>query len=162
MSYWAGFYERLFNFKEVRYFDIKGEYTGLTSKAMSAPDGQIRIPLNEESSKGSGQVEEFLMQFNGEGIQHIALYTDDLLKTFDHLKAAGLSVELRRQEPGNFSSIYPYIYPRKVPRYQAARLNCIKTKFVGSLINAQSGEILSLRQFMCAPIPSIESSTLAP
>ena len=90
MAYWAAFYERLFNFRELRYFDIKGEYTGLTSKAMSAPDGKIRIPLNEESSRGAGQIEEFLMQFNGEGIQHIALYTDDLLGTWDSLKQAGL------------------------------------------------------------------------
>jgi 4-hydroxyphenylpyruvate dioxygenase len=89
MAHWAAFYERLFNFREIRYFDIKGEYTGLTSKAMSAPDGKIRIPLNEESSRGSGQIEEFLMQFNGEGIQHIALQTDDLLKTWDALKQMG-------------------------------------------------------------------------
>ncbi|GAA5233132.1 4-hydroxyphenylpyruvate dioxygenase [Verticiella sediminum] len=89
MAYWADFYERLFNFREIRYFDIKGEYTGLTSKAMTAPDGMIRIPLNEESSKGSGQIEEFLMQFNGEGIQHVAFLTDDLLKTWDALKASG-------------------------------------------------------------------------
>ncbi|MDF0732999.1 4-hydroxyphenylpyruvate dioxygenase [Pseudomonas entomophila] len=89
MSYWAGFYEKLFNFREIRYFDIKGEYTGLTSRAMTAPDGMIRIPLNEESSKGSGQIEEFLMQFNGEGIQHVAFLTDDLLKTWDMLKGLG-------------------------------------------------------------------------
>lgn len=90
MAYWAGFYEKLFNFRELRYFDIKGEYTGLTSKAMSAPDGLIRIPLNEESSRGAGQIEEFLMQFNGEGIQHVAFFTDDLLKTWDALKALGM------------------------------------------------------------------------
>ncbi|BAL27190.1 4-hydroxyphenylpyruvate dioxygenase [Azoarcus sp. KH32C] len=90
MAYWAGFYERLFNFREIRYFDIKGEYTGLTSKAMTAPDGKIRIPLNEESSKGSGQIEEFLMRFNGEGIQHVALLTDDLPATVDKLRAAGV------------------------------------------------------------------------
>lgn len=89
MAYWAEFYEKLFNFKELRYFDIKGEYTGLTSKAMTAPDGLIRIPLNEESSKGSGQIEEFLMQFNGEGVQHVAFLTDDLIKTWDALKALG-------------------------------------------------------------------------
>jgi 4-hydroxyphenylpyruvate dioxygenase len=89
MSHWAAFYERLFNFREVRYFDIKGEYTGLTSKAMSAPDAKVRIPLNEEASRGSGQIEEFLMKFNGEGIQHIALQTDDLIKTCDALKAMG-------------------------------------------------------------------------
>jgi 4-hydroxyphenylpyruvate dioxygenase len=89
MGYWADFYERLFNFREIRYFDIKGEYTGLTSRAMSAPDGMIRIPLNEESAKGSGQIEEFLMQFNGEGIQHIALLTDNLVQTWDALQRAG-------------------------------------------------------------------------
>jgi 4-hydroxyphenylpyruvate dioxygenase len=90
MSYWAGFYERLFNFKEIRYFDIKGEYTGLTSRAMTAPDGMIRIPLNEESKAGGGQIEEFLLQFNGEGIQHIAMLTDDLITTIDALREAGV------------------------------------------------------------------------
>ena len=90
MAYWAGFYEKIFNFREIRYFDIKGEYTGLTSKAMTAPDGKIRIPLNEEASKSTGQIEEFLMQYNGEGIQHIALLTDDLKKTIDSLRAAGV------------------------------------------------------------------------
>ena len=90
MSFWANFYERLFNFREIRYFDIQGEYTGLTSKAMTAPDGKIRIPLNEESKKGSGQIEEFLMKFNGEGIQHVALLTDDLLATIDKLSLAGV------------------------------------------------------------------------
>ena len=90
MAHWAAFYERLFNFREIRFFDIKGEYTGLTSKAMTAPDGKIRIPLNEESSKGSGQIEEFLMQFNGEGIQHIALLSDDLPATLDALRRSGV------------------------------------------------------------------------
>lgn len=90
MAFWADFYERLFNFREIRYFDIKGEYTGLTSKAMTAPDGMIRIPLNEESGKNGGQIEEFLMQFNGEGIQHIALLTDDLIASVDALQMAGV------------------------------------------------------------------------
>jgi 4-hydroxyphenylpyruvate dioxygenase len=92
MAYWAGFYEKLFNFREIRYFDIKGEYTGLTSKAMTAPDGRIRIPLNEEASKTTGQIEEFLMQFNGEGIQHIALLTDNLIDTVDQLRGAGVGL----------------------------------------------------------------------
>lgn len=87
MDHWASFYERLFDFREFRYFDIKGEYTGLHSRAMAAPDGRIRIPLNEESSKGAGQIEEFLMQFNGEGIQHIALSTADIYGTIDQLRA---------------------------------------------------------------------------
>jgi 4-hydroxyphenylpyruvate dioxygenase len=92
MAYWAGFYEKLFNFREMRFFDIKGDYTGLTSKAMTAPDGQIRIPLNEEASKSTGQIEEFLMKFNGEGIQHIALHSDDLIASVDALQLAGIPV----------------------------------------------------------------------
>jgi 4-hydroxyphenylpyruvate dioxygenase len=90
MEYWAGFYEKMFNFREIRYFDIKGEYTGLLSKAMTAPDGKIRIPLNEEASKGTGQIEEFLMAYNGEGIQHIALSCDNLFECWDRLKERGM------------------------------------------------------------------------
>ena len=90
MEYWAHYYESLFNFQEIRYFDIRGEYTGLFSKAMTAPDGHIRIPLNEEASKGRGQIEEYLMAFNGEGIQHIALSCDDLYACWDRLRARGM------------------------------------------------------------------------
>ncbi|XOV78856.1 MAG: 4-hydroxyphenylpyruvate dioxygenase [Aestuariibacter sp.] len=89
MDYWADFYSNLFNFREIRYFDIKGEYTGLLSKAMTAPDGKIRIPLNEEAAGGGGQIEEFLMKYNGEGIQHIAFSCDDLLACWDRLKKQG-------------------------------------------------------------------------
>jgi 4-hydroxyphenylpyruvate dioxygenase len=91
MGYWADFYTNLFNFREIRYFDIKGEYTGLLSKAMTAPDGKIRIPLNEEAGGGGGgQIEEFLMAYNGEGIQHIAFACDNLLECWDRLKANGM------------------------------------------------------------------------
>ena len=90
MQYWADYYERLFNFREIRFFDIKGEYTGLTSKALTAPDGKIRIPLNEEGEGGKGQIEEFLREFNGEGIQHIALICDDLIAAWDRLKQLGV------------------------------------------------------------------------
>ena len=90
MDYWAEFYERIFNFREIRYFDIKGEYTGLKSKALSAPDGLIRIPLNEEGEGGRGQIDEYLRAYNGEGIQHIAFSSDDLFASIDKLKAAGL------------------------------------------------------------------------
>jgi 4-hydroxyphenylpyruvate dioxygenase len=89
MAHWASFYERVFNFREIRYFDIKGEYTGLTSKAMTAPDGKIRIPLNEEGAGGGGQIEEYLRAYNGEGIQHIAFASDDLYATWDKLHALG-------------------------------------------------------------------------
>jgi 4-hydroxyphenylpyruvate dioxygenase len=89
MDYWSKYYERLFNFREIRYFDIKGEYTGLRSRAMTAPDGKIRIPLNEEAG-GEGQIEEYLMQYNGEGIQHIAFACADLPACWDNLKERGL------------------------------------------------------------------------
>ena len=91
MGYWGSFYERIFNFREIRYFDVRGAHTGLTSRAMTAPDGLIRIPLNEEAGRGgNGQIEEFLMKFNGEGIQHIALLTDDLVAAVDALQMAGV------------------------------------------------------------------------
>lgn len=89
MEYWANYYERLFNFREIRFFDIKGEYTGLRSRAMTAPDGKIRIPLNEEAGS-AGQIEEYLVAYNGEGIQHVAFACDDLLACWDRLKALGL------------------------------------------------------------------------
>jgi len=89
MAHWAAFYERIAGFREIRYFDIKGEYTGLTSKAMTAPDGKIRIPLNEEGAGGGGQIEEYLRAYNGEGIQHIAFACDDLYAAWDKLQALG-------------------------------------------------------------------------
>ena len=89
MDYWAAYYEKLFNFREIRFFDIKGQHTGLKSRAMTAPDGKIRIPLNEEGGSG-GQIEEYLLQYNGEGIQHIAFACDDLIACWDRLKALGL------------------------------------------------------------------------
>jgi 4-hydroxyphenylpyruvate dioxygenase len=89
MDHWAKFYERIFNFREIRYFDIKGEYTGLTSRAMTAPDGKIRIPLNEEGKAGGGQIDEYLRAYNGEGIQHIAFSCDDLLTCLDRVKVQG-------------------------------------------------------------------------
>ena len=90
LNYWAAFYEKFFNFREIRHFDIRGEQTGLVSRAMVAPDNKTRIPLNEEASQGTGQIEEFLMAYNGEGIQHIALATDDIFRTWDLLKANGV------------------------------------------------------------------------
>jgi 4-hydroxyphenylpyruvate dioxygenase len=89
MDHWARYYERIFNFREIRYFDITGEYTGLKSRAMTAPDGLIRIPLNEESKAGGGQIDEFLRAYNGEGIQHIAFSCDDLVACWDRLTALG-------------------------------------------------------------------------
>jgi 4-hydroxyphenylpyruvate dioxygenase len=89
MNHWAQFYERIFNFREIRYFDIEGQQTALVSRAMTAPDDRIRIPLNESQDEHS-QIEEFLREYQGEGIQHLALATDDIFKTVDQLRANGI------------------------------------------------------------------------
>ena len=92
MAEWAEFYERLFNFREVRYFDIEGQVTGVKSKAMTSPCGQIRIPINEEGNEKAGQIQEYLDTYHGEGIQHIALGSTDLFKTVDALRGQGLKL----------------------------------------------------------------------
>src|SRR6266571_3589367 len=89
MEEWAGFYERLFNFREVRYFDIEGKLTGLKSKAMTSPCGKIRIPINE-SSDDKSQIAEYLDQYHGEGIQHIALGTDNIYHAVQAMRDTGI------------------------------------------------------------------------
>jgi 4-hydroxyphenylpyruvate dioxygenase len=89
MAVWAGFYERLFNFREIRYFDIEGKVTGLISKAMTSPCGKIRIPINESQDDRS-QIEEYLREYKGEGIQHLALATNNIYGTVDTLRSRGV------------------------------------------------------------------------
>ena len=90
MEKWSDYYEKLFNFREIRYFDIQGAKTGLVSKAMTAPDGIVRIPLNESSDPKS-QINEYLDQYHGEGIQHIACFTDDIYATVEAMRAQGIT-----------------------------------------------------------------------
>ncbi|NOH97957.1 4-hydroxyphenylpyruvate dioxygenase [Vibrio sp. 99-70-13A1] len=89
MDVWSGFYERIGNFREIRYFDIEGKLTGLVSRAMTAPCGKIRIPINE-SSDDKSQIEEFIREYKGEGIQHIAMSTNDIYKTVQTLRKRGM------------------------------------------------------------------------
>jgi 4-hydroxyphenylpyruvate dioxygenase len=89
MNLWSGFYEKLFNFREIRYFDIEGKKTGLFSRAMTSPCGKIRIPINE-SQDDKSQIEEYLREYRGEGIQHIALSTPDIYATVDRLRERGV------------------------------------------------------------------------
>jgi 4-hydroxyphenylpyruvate dioxygenase len=86
MRHWAEFYERLFNFREIRYFDIEGQLTGLRSKAMTSPCGRIRIPINE-SADDKSQIAEYLEAYRGEGIQHIAMATAEIYRTVEALRA---------------------------------------------------------------------------
>ena len=89
MAEWSEFYERLFNFREIKYFDIEGKLTGLKSKAMTSPCGKIRIPINE-SSDDKSQIQEYLSAYHGEGIQHVALGSDDIYATVEALRGQGV------------------------------------------------------------------------
>ncbi|AWB22398.1 4-hydroxyphenylpyruvate dioxygenase [Methylobacterium currus] len=103
MGVWAGFYERIFNFRQIRYFDIEGKQTGLFSKALTSPDGKIRIPINE-SADAKSQIEEYLHAYNGEGIQHIACGCRDIYATIEALRAGGVA----------FMPSPPSVYYRRV------------------------------------------------
>jgi 4-hydroxyphenylpyruvate dioxygenase len=92
MAKWAEFYERIFNFREIRYFDIEGQQTALVSKAMTSPCGKIRIPLNESQDEHS-QIEEFLKDYRGEGIQHVALGTDDIFHAVETMRERGVKFQ---------------------------------------------------------------------
>ncbi len=103
MALWADFYERLFNFREIRYFDIEGKQTGLFSKAMTSPCGKIRIPLNE-SQDDKSQIEEFLREYKGEGIQHIALGTSDIYASVDIIRTRGIAFQ---ETPDTYYELLP-------------------------------------------------------
>jgi 4-hydroxyphenylpyruvate dioxygenase len=111
LNEWAGFYERLFNFREIRYFDIEGQATGVKSKAMTSPCGKIRIPINEEGNDKAGQIQEYLDMYKGEGIQHIAMGSTNLYDTVDALQLAGIKLL-------NTSETYYELLPKRVPDLQ--------------------------------------------
>ncbi len=113
MDKWAEFYQQLFNFRETRYFDIHGKITGLKSRAMASPCGKIRIPINEPSDSKS-QIQEYLDAYHGEGIQHIALHTDDIYTTVESLNNRGIEFmdvpgsyyeNIKQRVPGHKESI---------------------------------------------------------
>jgi hypothetical protein len=114
MAEWSEFYERLFNFREVRYFDIEGQATGVKSKAMTSPCGKIRIPINEEGNEKAGQIQEYLDKYRGEGIQHIALGSRNLYDTVDALQMAGMKLL-------NTSETYYELLPRRIPALTGGR-----------------------------------------
>ena len=121
MQKWSDYYERLFNFREIRYFDIKGVKTGLVSKAMTAPDGVVRIPLNESNDPRS-QINEYLDAYKGEGIQHIACFTDDIYATIEAMRAAGVQF---LDTPDTYFDVVDERVPNHgedVPRLRANRI----------------------------------------
>ncbi len=109
MEKWGKYYEDLFGFRQIRYFDIKGQKTGLVSKAMTSPDGSVKIPLNESSDPKS-QINEYLDEYQGEGIQHIALYTENIYESVESMRAAGVEF---LQTP----ETYYTIIDRRVPEH---------------------------------------------
>jgi 4-hydroxyphenylpyruvate dioxygenase len=92
MGEWADFYTRIFNFREIRYFDIEGKLSGLKSKAMTSPCGKIRIPINE-SADDKSQIQEYLVAYHGEGIQHVALGTQDIFASVERLRTLAVAFQ---------------------------------------------------------------------
>lgn len=132
MAEWSEFYERLFNFREVRYFDIEGQATGVKSKAMTSPCGKIRIPINEEGNDKAGQIQEYLDKYHGEGIQHIALGSTNLLDTVDALQLAGVKLLTT-------SETYYELLPRRIPGLQED-LEGLKQRNI--LVDGEPGALL--------------------
>jgi 4-hydroxyphenylpyruvate dioxygenase len=110
MEAWGRFYEQVFNFREIRYFDIQGKHTALRSKAIISPCGKIRIPLNESQDELS-QIAEFLERYNGEGIQHLALGCRDIYNVVSQVKAAGIVFQ---QTPDTYYDLIP----KRLPKHQ--------------------------------------------
>ena len=132
MGEWSQFYERLFNFREIRYFDIEGQATGVKSKAMTSPCGKIRIPINEEGNDKAGQIQEYLDRYHGEGIQHIALGSANLYDTVDALQLAGVKLL-------NTSETYYELLPRRIPGLAE---NIVELQQRNILVDGKPNELL--------------------
>jgi 4-hydroxyphenylpyruvate dioxygenase len=132
MKEWADFYERLFNFREIRYFDIEGQVTGVKSKALTSACGKIRIPINEEGNEKPGQITEYLDTYHGEGIQHIAMGAKDLFKTVDALRASGIKLL-------DTIDTYYELVDRRIPGHGENVAELRKKKI---LIDGKKGELL--------------------
>jgi 4-hydroxyphenylpyruvate dioxygenase len=132
MDEWAEFYERFFNFREVRYFDIEGQVTGVKSKAMTSPCGMIRIPINEEGNDRAGQIQEYLDAYHGEGIQHIAMGSGDLYATVDAMHEKGINLL-------DTIDTYYELVDRRIPGHGEPLDQLRKRKI---LIDGKPGELL--------------------
>ena len=132
MAEWVDFYERLFNFREIRYFDIEGQVTGVKSKALTSPCGKIRIPINEEGNEKAGQITEYLDTYHGEGIQHIAMGVKDLFRTVDALRASGVKLL-------DTIDTYYELVDKRIPGHGENVAELRKRKI---LIDGKAGELL--------------------
>ena len=146
MRVWSEFYRTLFNFEEQKYFDIKGKATGLFSQAMIAPDGAIRIPLNESQDENS-QIEEFIRDYQGEGIQHLALTTDDIYATVEKLRARGVRLQ-------DTIETYYELIDKRVPGHgeDLERLRANRILIDGSVENGEGILLQIFTENMVGPI----------
>ncbi|MGE5104747.1 MAG: VOC family protein, partial [Betaproteobacteria bacterium] len=140
-----GFYERLFNFREIRYFDIEGQLTGLRSKAMTSPDGKIRIPINESADDRS-QIQEYLIDYRGEGIQHVALATDDIYRTVETLRGKGVAFQ-------DTPDTYYEALPKRLPGHREDAGRLARNRIL--LDGAPSGDEMLLQIFTATVIGPI-------
>jgi 4-hydroxyphenylpyruvate dioxygenase len=125
MGYWADFYKNIFGFTEVRYFDIKGQKTGLTSFALRSPDGSFSIPINE-GNESKSQIEEYLREYRGPGVQHLALQTVDLAESIERLKAdPNHDIETLDIKPGYYEEAFRRVPQVTEDRDQLQRLNIL-------------------------------------
>lgn len=108
MDKWCQFYERVFNFRETRFFDIRGTKTGLISKVMRSPCGLFSVPINEPSD-GKSQIQEYLDEYKGSGIQHLAMLTDDIVKCLENLKSS--NIEFLTPPPDTYYKMLPERVP---------------------------------------------------
>jgi 4-hydroxyphenylpyruvate dioxygenase len=132
MAGWVEFYERLFSFREIRYFDIEGQVTGVKSKALTSPCGKIRIPINEEGNEKAGQITEYLDTYHGEGIQHIAMGSQDLLRTVDAMRASGVKLL-------DTIDTYYELVDKRIPGHGENLAELKKRKI---LVDGRAGELL--------------------
>src|SRR6185503_9627782 len=132
MKEWAEFYERLFNFREIRYFDIEGQVTGVKSRALTSPCGRIRLPINEEGNEKPGQITKYLDSYRGEGIQHIAMGARDLHRTVDALRASGVKLL-------DTPDTYYELIDKRIPGHGESVAELRKRKI---LVDGRAGELL--------------------
>ena len=132
MAEWVDFYQRIFNFREIRYFDLEGQVTGIKSQAMTSPCGKIRIPINEEGNDQKGQIAEYLDSYHGEGVQHIALATRNLYDAVDQLQLAGVKLL-------DTSETYYELLPQRIPDLKEP-LGELQARNI--LVDGRPGELL--------------------
>jgi 4-hydroxyphenylpyruvate dioxygenase len=132
MKEWADFYERIFGFREIRYFDIEGQVTGVKSKALTSPCGKIRIPINEEGNEKPGQITEYLDMYRGEGIQHIAMGAKDLFRTVDAMRKGGVKLL-------DTVDTYYELIDKRIPSHGESVAELKKRKI---LVDGRAGELL--------------------